>query len=131
MWPDYVKERIRDTYMYFGASIGVTAASAAAIFRSPAMMNIVMRQGWIALGVSIAAMIGSGMLVRSIPYQEGFGAKQLAWLGHCGVIGAVIAPMCLLGGPILMRYYFKETFIGYFCTQWIIMPTSCAWPIFA
>ena len=33
-------------------------------------MNIVMRQGWMALGVSIAAMIGSGMLVRSIPYQE-------------------------------------------------------------
>ena len=37
--------------------------------RSPAAMNIVMRQGWMALGVSIAAMIGSGMLVRSIPYQ--------------------------------------------------------------
>ena len=39
--------------------------------RSPAAMNIVMRQGWMALGVSIAAMIGSGMLVRSIPYQVG------------------------------------------------------------
>ena len=40
------------------------------VYRSPAAMNIVMRQGWMALGVSIAAMIGSGMLVRSIPYQE-------------------------------------------------------------
>jgi hypothetical protein len=40
---------------------------------------IVNRSGWIALGVSIAAMIGSGMIVRSMPYQEGFGAKQLAW----------------------------------------------------
>ena len=66
-------------------------------------MNIVMRQGWMAIGVSIAAMIGSSMLVRSIPYEEGFGAKQLAWLGHCAVIGSVIAPICLLGGPIITR----------------------------
>ncbi len=103
MWPSYVRERIRDTYLYFGGSIAVTATTAAAIFRSPAAMNIVMRQGWVALGVSIAAMIGSGMLVRSIPYEPGFGAKQLAWLGHCAVIGAVVAPICLLGGPIITR----------------------------
>ena len=44
-WPAYVKQRIRDTYMYFGASIGITAATAASIFRSPALTNIVMRQG--------------------------------------------------------------------------------------
>lgn len=103
MWPDYVKQRVRDTYMYFGASIGITAATAGAIFRTPALMNIVMRQGWVALGVSIAAMIGSGMVVRSLPYKEGFGAKQMAWMAHCAVLGAVIAPICLLGGPILSR----------------------------
>ncbi len=102
-WPKYVKNRIRDTYLYFGGSIAVTATTAAAIFRSPAVMRIVMRQGWVALGVSMAAMVGSGMLVRSIPYEKGFGAKQLAWLGHCAVLGAVIAPICMLGGPILTR----------------------------
>ena len=37
---EHVKQRIRDTYMYFGASLGVTAGTAVAIFRSPAMMNI-------------------------------------------------------------------------------------------
>ena len=42
---EHVKQRIRDTYMYFGASLGVTAGTAVAIFRSPAMMNIVARQG--------------------------------------------------------------------------------------
>lgn len=65
--------------VYFAGSIGVTAATASAVFRTPALFNIVARSGWIALGVSLAAMIGSGMLVRSIPYQEGFGAKQMAW----------------------------------------------------
>jgi hypothetical protein len=64
---------------YFAGSIGITAATAVAVFRTPALFNIVARSGWIALGVSIAAMIGSGMIVRSMPYQEGFGAKQLAW----------------------------------------------------
>ena len=58
LWPDHVKQRIRDTYMYFGASIGVAGATAAAVFRSPALMNIVARQGLVAMGVSIAALIG-------------------------------------------------------------------------
>ena len=100
---EHVKQRIRDTYMYFGASLGVTAGTAVAIFRSPAMMNIVARQGMVAMGVSIAAMIGSSMLVHSIPYQEGFGSKQMAWLLHSAVVGAVVAPIMLLGGPILTR----------------------------
>lgn len=103
MWEPYVKERIRDTYVYFGGSIVATAASAAAIFRSPAAMNLVMRQGWVALGVTIAAMIGSGMVARSLPYQEAPSAKQLAWLVHCAVIGAVVAPVCLMGGAIVTR----------------------------
>jgi len=102
-WPEYVKDRVRDTYMYFGASLGATAASAVAIYRTPALINMVSRGGLMAMGVSIAAMIGSSMVARSIPYQPGVGAKQMAWLAHCAVIGAVIAPICFLGGPILTR----------------------------
>lgn len=57
-----------------------------------------------ALVVTIAAMVGSSMLVQAIPYQEGtFGAKQLAWMGHAAIIGAVIAPLALLGGPVMIR----------------------------
>lgn len=47
--------------------------------------------------------MGSGMLVRSIPYKEGFGSKQLAWMLHSGVVGAVIAPIALMGGPLMIR----------------------------
>jgi len=103
MWPQYVKDRIRDTYMYFGASVAATAGTAVAAFRTPAVMNLVSRGGLLAMGVSIAAMMGSGMVARSIPYSPGVGTKQLAWLAHCAVIGAVVAPICLLGGPILTR----------------------------
>merc|ERR1719166_916707 len=103
MWPQYVKDRIRDTYMYFGASVAATAGTAVAAFRTPAVMNLVSRGGRLAMGVSIAAMMGSGMVARSIPYSPGLGTKQLAWLAHCAVIGAVVAPICLLGGPVLTR----------------------------
>jgi len=102
-WSEEVKTRIRDTYAYFGASIGLTAATAGAIFKTPALLNLVARGGFVAMGVSIAAMIGTGMFARSIPYEEGIGKKQLAWALHCAVLGAVVAPICLLGGPIMLR----------------------------
>ena len=40
MWPDYVKSRIQDTYMYFGGSIAATAGTAAAIFRLDVYLNL-------------------------------------------------------------------------------------------
>merc|ERR1711892_655609 len=80
VWPQYVKDRVKDTYMYFGGSLVSTAGTAVAAFRTPAVMNLVSRGGLTAMGVSIAAMIGSSMVARSIPYTPGVGAKQLAWL---------------------------------------------------
>jgi len=125
VWPQYVKDRIRDTYMYFGGSLLATAGSAVAIFRSPAMMNIVMKQGMMAVGVSIAAMIGSSMLARSIPFQSAPSAKQAAWLLHCAVIGAVIAPMCLLGGPILTRAaWYTAGMVGGLSTTAVCAPSD-------
>lgn len=103
VWPEYVRQRVRDTYTYFGGSIVITAASALAVSRHPAMLNLVMRNSWLAIGASFAAMIGTGIVARSLPYREGLGAKQVAWALHCGVMGALVAPLCLLGGPIMMR----------------------------
>lgn len=90
-------------YLYFGGSIALSAASAMAVFRSPRLLSLVSRNGWMSIIATIGLMIGSGMIVRGIPYQEGFGTKQLAWAAHCGILGAVIAPLCFVGGPILVR----------------------------
>lgn len=103
MWPDYVKERIHSTYAYFGGSVVITAASAAAVFRTPALLNMASHGGWVAMLASFALMIGSGMVARSIPYEEGFGTKQLAWAAHCAIMGGILAPLCFAGGPLLMR----------------------------
>lgn len=57
MWPQYVKDRIKSTYMYFGSSIAVTAASAAAAFRSPAVMNLVTRNGFLVCHLTLNSNI--------------------------------------------------------------------------
>ncbi|XP_038599730.1 growth hormone-inducible transmembrane protein [Tachyglossus aculeatus] len=103
IWPQYVKDRIHSTYMYFAGSVGLTALSAVAVSRSPALMNLMMRGSWMAIGATFAAMIGAGMLVRSISYEQSPGPKHLAWMLHSGVMGAVVAPLTLLGGPLLIR----------------------------
>lgn len=50
-----------------------------------------------ALFGSIALLIGSGMLVQSLEYKPGFGAKQVAWALHSALVGAVVAPICFMG----------------------------------
>ncbi|XP_056350400.1 growth hormone-inducible transmembrane protein [Oenanthe melanoleuca] len=103
IWPQYVKDRIQSTYMYFAGSIGMTALSAAAVSRSPALMNLMTKGSWLAIGATFAAMIGAGLLVRSISYEHNPVAKHAAWMMHSGVLGAVVAPLAFLGGPLLIR----------------------------
>ncbi|CAK8687081.1 growth hormone-inducible transmembrane protein-like [Clavelina lepadiformis] len=103
VWPQYVKDRVRDTYMYFGGSLIATAGSAVAIARNPTLMRIVSTNGMLAMVATIGAMIGTSIICRSVEYKPGFGKKQLAWLAHTAVIGAVVAPLTVLGGPLLVR----------------------------
>jgi len=124
MWPQYVKDRVKDTYMYFGGSLVATAGTAAAIFRSPTALNLVSRGGLMAMGVSIAAMIGSSMVARSIPYTPGVGAKQMAWLAHYVVVGAVITPIWA-GSPILTRAaWYTAGMVGGLSTVAVCAPSD-------
>uniref|UniRef100_A0A8R1HNY3 Growth hormone-inducible transmembrane protein n=1 Tax=Caenorhabditis japonica TaxID=281687 RepID=A0A8R1HNY3_CAEJA len=102
LWPSYVRERISSTYTYLAGSIALTAVSGVAASRSPALMRFTAGNGLMSLFGTMALMIGSGMLCRSIDYDSKL-AKHLAWALHCGVMGAVLAPLCFLGGPILTR----------------------------
>lgn len=103
IWPDFVRARVRDTYMYFAGGIGVTAASALAVSRNPRLMQMMTKNSLLAIGATFAVMIGTNMVTHSIPYKKGFGAKQMAWLTHAAVLGAIVAPMTMLGGPVLLR----------------------------
>jgi len=51
----------------------------------------------------MGCLIVSSQVLRSVPYSEGFGPKQLLWIGHSALVGAVIAPLMILGGPLMVR----------------------------
>lgn len=47
IWPQYVKDRIHSTYMYFAGSVGISALSAVAVSRTPALLGMMMRGSWL------------------------------------------------------------------------------------
>lgn len=125
LWPEYVKERIHSTYAYFGGSVVLSAASAAAVFRTPTLINLASRGGWLPMLATFALMIGSGMVARSIPYEPGLGAKQLAWAAHCTIMGGVLAPLCFVGGPIIMRAaWYTAGIVGGLSTVAVCAPSD-------
>ncbi|GMS96802.1 hypothetical protein PENTCL1PPCAC_18977 [Pristionchus entomophagus] len=101
-WPQYVRDRLTSTYGYLAASLGVTAASGIAASRSAVVMRLTAGGGLLTMFATLAAIIATGTIARSIPYENTM-AKHVAWLVHSGVMGAVLAPMCFLGGPVLVR----------------------------
>lgn len=103
MWPQYVRDRVRDTYMYVAGSLGVTAASTVAIYRSPTVLRFFNAQGFLGFIAPMIALVAVGAAMHSIPYQPGFGPKHGMWLLHSSLVGGIIAPLMMLGGPILLR----------------------------
>ena len=102
MWPEYVRHRVHLTYGYLASGLGLTAASAIVASRSPFVMSLVGRGTIPALFITIGAIIATSVLAHSIPY-ENLVPKHMAWGLHSAVMGAVLAPMCVLGGPALFR----------------------------
>uniref|UniRef100_A0A914HF12 Growth hormone-inducible transmembrane protein n=1 Tax=Globodera rostochiensis TaxID=31243 RepID=A0A914HF12_GLORO len=87
LWPNYVRERLQSTYAYLAGSLALTAGAGVAAARIPAVLAITSAPSLLVWFVSLAAII----------------AKHLAWMAHCGILGAVLAPLCFVGGPALMR----------------------------
>lgn len=103
-WPQYVRDRIHSTYLYLAGGLGLTAGSAALVFRSPTLTNMMTKNSMLALVGMFAAMIGTSVMCQSISYSpETLPAKLVAWAAHCAVMGAIIAPLGTVGGPIILR----------------------------
>ena len=126
VWPQYVKERIHETYAYLGGSIILSAVSAAGVFRSPRLFSLVAGGGMMSMLGTMAAVIGSGMIVRGIPYENGRNVnKQLAWAAHCAILGAVVAPLSVFGGQILIRAaWYTAGIVGGLSTVAVCAPSD-------
>ncbi|KAH8858479.1 Growth hormone-inducible transmembrane protein isoform 4 [Schistosoma japonicum] len=104
VWPNYVKQRIRATYGYLLASVAITAGSTVLLFQSPTVCRLMLSGGWLApIGMAILS-ITAGVICQSITYpRSGLNVKHLAWVAYSVSLGAMLMPVCLLGGPIIMR----------------------------
>jgi len=105
-WQPYVQQRISSTYGYFAGGLGVTAVSAYALYTSGALHRI-MYQHPIAFSIGgLVVTIGAMMATRSIDYHENKMAKLAAMGFFNAAIGATLAPVGFIGGPIVMRAAF-------------------------
>uniref|UniRef100_A0A0N4ZCY1 Growth hormone-inducible transmembrane protein n=1 Tax=Parastrongyloides trichosuri TaxID=131310 RepID=A0A0N4ZCY1_PARTI len=102
-WPQYVRDRIKSTYGYLFGSLAVTGAASFAAFRVPAILNFAMRGGFLPFLVFMGATIGTSMLCQSVDYQSNPGLKHITWLLHTSTLGALLCPLILAGGPVLLK----------------------------
>ena len=102
LWPEYVRSRLHSTYAYLAGSLAMTAGAGVLAARSPAILALTSGGGLLTFVATFAVIIGSGMLLRGISY-ENTAMKHAAWALHCGAMGAVLAPLVFVGGPVLMR----------------------------
>lgn len=66
-WPEYVRSRIRDTYMYLAGSLGITGLSAYTVYtRAPRLLELVSRGGIIPMIGFFAAVVSTVLAVSFI-----------------------------------------------------------------
>ncbi len=112
---DPVRKRLQNTYGYVAVNLAATAGAAAMLFRS-GVVHRLMAVNPIVLGIgSVAAMIGSMYLTRSIDYHESPFAKHLALSTFVGCQALMMAPLASLGGPLLMRFGETISFFFFVC----------------
>jgi len=99
MWPSYVKQRVNGTFAYFLGGIGCTTLGAMGALRIPALMRMTGGNTmWSFIGC-IAAMWGTGYLVQTTHFNGSpLGLKAMLYYFHMGVVGAIVAPIAVIGG---------------------------------
>lgn len=101
-WPSYVQERLKASYAYVLGGLGVTAGTATLFFRSGAAYAVMRANPWVFMIGSLAGMWGGMYLTMSTPFEDKL-MKHLSWGAVMSLMGLTVSPICLLGGPLLMR----------------------------
>jgi len=98
-YPTMMRERMFSVYGNFAASIGVSAASAVAAFRSQSLMRFAARSPLLAMGGAALASIGSLIGLHMVDEQESPMASRALWATFAAANGATLAPLGLIAGP--------------------------------
>lgn len=129
VWHPEVRQRVRDTYAYLGASLALVAGSAVTVFRSPQgqrLLQLTERHPIASTVGIIAGMMATGIAMRSAPYHPGqITAKHALWAANAAVLGLAIAPIGVLGGAIAMRAaWYTAGIVGGLSTVAVCAPSE-------
>jgi FtsH-binding integral membrane protein len=103
VWPEYVKQRVHQTYGYVAMGLAGTATSALVMYRTGVAHRVASMNPWAFLGLSLVGTIGSMMVVQFTPYQEGSYFKPAALMLFNTCMGASLCSLGFVGGPILLQ----------------------------
>jgi len=95
-----VRARIRETYSYVAGSVGISAVAAFRAFRSPAIRS--MNPMAFMIGSAVVS-IGSLIATLSVSHTESPLLKHGFWALFAAANGVSLAPLGMLGGPLLMQ----------------------------
>ncbi|KAL1738596.1 inhibitor of apoptosis-promoting Bax1-domain-containing protein [Schizophyllum fasciatum] len=95
---DYLKE----TFIYTGGGLTLTAMAARALFTSGAAFRIMSANPWLVMGVSLVGSIGTMMGVYYTDPSNS-AVKHLCWLGFNGFQAATLSPLYFMNPAILSR----------------------------
>uniref|UniRef100_A0A1X7SQL6 Growth hormone-inducible transmembrane protein n=1 Tax=Amphimedon queenslandica TaxID=400682 RepID=A0A1X7SQL6_AMPQE len=103
-WPAEIRSRINKTYTYFAGGLGVTAAAAYTASRSESFLRFMITRPLMSGIVFLVGTIGSAMMCYGIPYKpETIPVKIASYALFTGIMGATLAPIAFMGGPLVAR----------------------------
>ena len=60
---------------------------------------------------TVAIAFTSGYACHSLPYEKGLSSKKLLWVLHNLLLGSSVAPLSVLGGPVMLHAAFYGTVV--------------------
>lgn len=114
LWSDEAKKKIQDTFLYLGTGTLLSSSVLVSLYYNPVATSVIRKFCWPFLFGTAILLVGSGAVARFIPYKPRFGIKQVAWLVHSGAVGAIVVPLTIIGGPIVLRaaYFTVGSLVG-------------------
>jgi len=104
VWPEHVRARIRNTYLWFTVGLAGTAGAAVLGSRSIALQSKMGAHPFITMIGLIAVTMALNTAQRALPMEpSNYLTKGALAAGLYGVIGMVLGPICYVQGPILVK----------------------------
>lgn len=96
------REYLKETFIYTGGGLALTAMAARALFTSGVAYRIMAANPWLVMGVSLVGSIGTMMGVYYTDPSNS-AVKHLCWLGFNGFQAATLSPLFFYSPAILSR----------------------------